>query len=315
MVIVVNKKGFTLIELLASIVLLAVILAIAVPSINKLASSVREKSLENKIMNIEVAASKYAFDTNKTVTFVDKLVTEGYMDSDDEDGSVFNDIDHTKLNCYIVRMKKVGDHYNATFQDSTSYERNGKCDDNILNDLDKELIIEVLQNGTTIKNYDNWIGGSNITLRITSSNLDIDCGKYNCKWYSTSGHSSSGPETIINYNDLPIASKINYNFELSKTNEDNSITRYNSSVHLKIDNELPTIYKEETKVNKDNKLVVSASDNNGSGIAGYYIEANGDNCSAYMDYQKDNIFDVTSGNYLICVKDKVGNVNSLNITI
>ena len=315
MVIVVNKKGFTLIELMASLVLLGVILAIAIPSITNLASRIRKSHLENKIKNIEIAASKYAFDTNKTVVFVDNLVTEGYIDSDDKDGNVFNDTDHSKLNCYLVKMQKVGDHYNATFQDNTSYESNDKCDSSVLNDLDKELNIAVSQNGVEIKDFTNWLGGSNITLKAVSSNLELDCTKYNCKWHSTSGHSSNDIETIINYNDLPVASKIQYNFELSKTNEDNTITRYKSNIELKIDNELPKINESMTKVNEDGKLVISASDNKGSGIDGYFVLENGTNCSVYMDYTKENEFTVTSGTYLICVKDKVGNISSMNYVV
>ena len=302
MVIVVNKRGFTLVELLASMVLLAVIMVIAIPSISNISSSIRQRHLENKIKNIEIAASKYAFDTKKTVAFVDNLITEGYMNSDDDDGSVYNDTDHTKLNCYLVKMKKVGDHYNATFQDTTAYERNGKCDDSILANLDKELVIEVYQNGTLV---------SNITLKATSSELDLNCTKYSCKWHSTSGHVSNSAETIVNFNDLPVASQIEYNFELNKTDEN---VRYYSNVNLKIDNELPVIYKGDTKLNDKNKLVVAASDNKGSGIDGYYIERNGTVCSLYMSYKKDNVFDVTAGNYLICVKDKVGNIGSLNIS-
>lgn len=313
MVIVVNKKGFTLIELLASVVLLATILAIAIPSINKIASSIRENHLENKIKNIEIAASKYAFDTNKTLVFVDKLITEGYMNSDDKDGNIFNDTNHSKLNCYIVKMKKVGDHYNATFQDNTSYERNGKCDDSVLTNLNKQIIIQVLQNGVEVKDFDNWLGGSNITLKAVSNDLDVDCAKYNCKWYSSTGHKDDSTETIVNYNDLPVAAKVEYSFELNKVDEN---TRYVSNINLKIDNEIPVIYKEDTKVNKENKLVISASDNNGSGIDGYYIEQNGSFCTTYnSNYKESNIFDINPGNYLICVKDKVGNIGSLNITI
>ncbi len=302
-------------ELLATIIILAIILAIAIPSIGNLASSIRKNHLKNKIKNIEIAASKYAFDTKETSVFVDKLVTEGYMDSDDEDGNVFNDTDHSKLNCYIVKMTKVGDHYNAIFQDNNSYEHNGKCDESILKDTNKELTIDVIQNGVKIVNYDDWLGGSNITLKATSNNIDIDCIKNTCSWHSTSGHSNNGSELTINYNDLLVASKIDYTFELSKINEDNTVTRYNSNISLKIDNELPVIYENETKINEENKLEIKASDNNGSGIVGYFVELNGSICSSDMSYSSENIFDVTNGNYLICVKDKVGNIASLKITI
>jgi len=47
-----NKKGFTLVELLAVIVILAIILAIAIPSITGLIDSQRESAFESNIKMI-----------------------------------------------------------------------------------------------------------------------------------------------------------------------------------------------------------------------------------------------------------------------
>ena len=51
-----NKKGFTLIELLAVIVLLAIVMVIAVPSIGGLIGSVQNNMLKEKATFIEEAA-------------------------------------------------------------------------------------------------------------------------------------------------------------------------------------------------------------------------------------------------------------------
>ena len=51
-----NKKGFTLVELMAVIVVLAIIIAIAVPSYAKIKKNIEEKNYKNKVNLIEIAA-------------------------------------------------------------------------------------------------------------------------------------------------------------------------------------------------------------------------------------------------------------------
>ena len=72
-----KRNGFTLVELLLSIVILGIIMSLAIPSINSISTAMRESQRKNTIKKIEIAASKYAFDTGETIIFVDKLVTEG----------------------------------------------------------------------------------------------------------------------------------------------------------------------------------------------------------------------------------------------
>jgi len=55
-----NKKGFTLVELLAVIIVLSLILAIAVPSVNKYLKASKEKAYEVQINNMLEAAETYA---------------------------------------------------------------------------------------------------------------------------------------------------------------------------------------------------------------------------------------------------------------
>lgn len=62
-----NKKGFTLVELLAVIVILAIILAIAVPSITSVTNNARKDSLSASIKLI-IKGIQYAVLQGSTVT-------------------------------------------------------------------------------------------------------------------------------------------------------------------------------------------------------------------------------------------------------
>ena len=317
-----NNKGFTLVELLASVVILAMILAIAIPGINNLSSQIRKKHLENTIKNIEIAASKYAFDTKENLVFVDKLVAEGYMQSDEEDGSVYNEVNHEKLNCYLVKMQKVSNHYNAIFQNDKSYELNGKCDESKLNELNGEVSIKVLNNGKEVTNYNNWLKGD-VTLKVISENLNLNCTKYKCSWTSSSGNYLNGLE--VNINNVTGVLNTRYTFQLANVLADGYINRLSSSVNVKIDNELPVINLDETEKTITDRYVeatsrrvsIIAKDGNGSGIASYYLGLdNGENCDN-VNFIINNEFTVTSFNkrYLICVQDNVGNIAKSYITI
>jgi prepilin-type N-terminal cleavage/methylation domain-containing protein len=123
----VNNKGYTLIELIAAVALLAVIMLIAIPGISSLAGRIRQNQRNNVIKKIEIAASNYAFDTKKTEVFVDELVKEGYYTVDKDSDIVIDPVNGESMNCYLVIMEKVSEHYNAKFQDGTKYENNGVC--------------------------------------------------------------------------------------------------------------------------------------------------------------------------------------------
>jgi len=312
-----DNKGFTLVELLMSLVILSLILLIAVPSYNGISNVVRKNQRENKIKNIEIAASKYAFDTGETIIFVDKLVTEGYIESDDEEGNIEDPLNNVRLNCYVVEMEKESDYYNAIFKDNKNYDNNGVCNLEKLQQDEGEIYIEVLKNGTTI-NTSNWQNGT-ISLNVYSNSIDIDCINNKCVWTSSSGASITGKDKITLDNITGTLNTI-YTFQYTVYDDDSSeIRRYKSSVNLKIDNEAPTIYENEVSVT--NKLIytntksvtISASDDSGSGISGYYLALdNGESCyNEDISYQASKKFIINSnGSYLICVKDNVGNISS-----
>jgi len=323
-----NSKGFTLIELLISIAVLSLILAIAIPSVNNISQAVRENQRKNLIKRIEVAASKYAFDTKKTIIFVDELITEGYIESDQEDGSIVDPVNNERMNCYVVEMEKNSEYYNAKFIDGKNYDYNGVCDINKLQNDSAEVRIEVFNLSETFNNTSDWLKGDGtnpIRLKALSDVIDIDCDLYKCVWTSSSGANITGEDTIILDN---ISSILNtkYTFQITIYDETtNEIKRYTASTNLKIDNESPTIYEKEIKVSdkfvytETKNVEIVASDGRGAGIFGYYLAGFQDqNCNSNnLNYQSSNKF-VVDGSYsvyLICVKDNVGNVSSSTLKI
>lgn len=320
-----KRDGFTLVELLLSIVILGLIMAIAIPSVNSVSKSMRESQRKNTIEKIEIAASKYAFDTGETIIFVDKLVTEGYIESDDEDGNINDPVSNGRMNCYVVEMEKQSDYYNATLVDGKNYDNNGVCDLSKLNEDSAEISIEVINNGTSVSNLSNWLKG-NVTLKAYSNSLIIDCATNKCVWSSSGGASLTGSDEIT-LDNVSGTLETKYTFQMTVYDDDTSeVKRYKSVVNLKIDNELPTIYGNELKVTDrfiyttNKKVTISASDGQGSGIAGYYLalDTNQTCFKSGLSFQSANTFTISNtGNYLICVKDKAGNISGysgLNIT-
>lgn len=318
-----NSKGFTLVELLLTIAILGLVIGIAVPSYIGISNAIRASQRENIIEKIEIAASKYAFDTGETIIFVDKLVTEGYIDSDDEDGTIDDPVNNERMNCYIVEMEKASDYYNAKFIDGKNYDVNGECDLNKLKKSGEE--VSILVNGNEYVNTGEWLTGE-IMLKAHSNNtLVIDCTNNKCVWSSSSGASKNGNDnyTISNISGIL---ETRYTFQYTIYDEESSdVKRYKTSVDLKIDNAAPVIYGDQITVSDrfiytDTKSVrIVASDGKGSGIKGYYLSKNISNCNSTEienNYQTSNYFTVSeNGTYTICVKDNVGKIStgSLNI--
>ena len=120
-----NKKGFTLMELLAVIVILAIIFAVAFPSISSSIERSKNKQLNAKIEVIEAAGEVYISDNNvndvSLVTlFCDNILTNeeikdpfndknslcGYV-SYRNDGYEWIDTSNTKSNCVFINNEFV----------------------------------------------------------------------------------------------------------------------------------------------------------------------------------------------------------------
>lgn len=120
-----NKKGFTLVELLAVLVLISLLMGLAIPGINKISSNMKKKSYNQKVKLIESAAVLWGQD-NKTrlqtesncikdennqflpccrIT-VNNLLTENYLDSDNNSGKVINPETNKDMKACEVRVYK-----------------------------------------------------------------------------------------------------------------------------------------------------------------------------------------------------------------
>ena len=72
-----NKKGFTLVELLAVIVILAIILAIAVPTISSLINNQKKSAFEAGVKMILKGADYYILQNPGTTTLPTTVATYG----------------------------------------------------------------------------------------------------------------------------------------------------------------------------------------------------------------------------------------------
>ena len=109
-----NNKGFTLIELLTVIVILALVMAIAIPSINGITNAVKGSMLDKKLDLIEESAvlkgqdmknalisSTTKYDGYACKSFkVSELVVEEYLDKDNKDCTV-DKTNKTTKNCVV----------------------------------------------------------------------------------------------------------------------------------------------------------------------------------------------------------------------
>ena len=316
------NKGFTLVELLGTIVILAIIMAIAVPSITSISETIKERQREHLIEKIEIAAAKYAYDTGETVVFVETLVTEGYLDGKEYD-VVEDPLTNNILNCYVVEMEKQKDYYVAKFIDDINYKDNGSCNFEELTDYYSDFSINI----SAEKQEGDWYGGE-VYLEAISSDFDIDCENDKCVWTSSSGANVVGKSKIKLEQKLLNA---NYTFQIIKNDKEyindyeyGLLLKYKSSINVKIDNQSPTIYENEIKVTdkfiytSSKNVTISATDGHGSGIDGYYLGIdNGESCdNVNLEYIPNKTFNVTeNGNYLICVKDKMGNTSKYSMPI
>ena len=108
-----NKKGFTLVELLITIVILALIMVIAVPSIGAITNSIKSNMLEKKASLIEEAAillgedikgsvisSNLKYDGYSCKSFNVKDLVPKYLDKDN-DVTCLGEVGATSVGCIV----------------------------------------------------------------------------------------------------------------------------------------------------------------------------------------------------------------------
>lgn len=334
-----NKKGFTLVELMAVIVVLAIVIAIAVPTYGKIKRTIDRKNYENKVSLIKVAAAKFAEDTNITATFVKELIEQGYLQADDEEGHIYGiDKDYNKiiLDCYVVLSERKDGLFYSDFIEkdySDSSEGNESiCDYNIPNKLTTDFKIEMYDgslNNTLEYNDDKkWWTKNNVILKTIFAN-----GENNeVTWYE--GYSeeeiakcTGGENNVcVDTSDSKILyvnsnSVLQQNYTAKSTDKDGNpvIAR----VRVYMDKIQPSFYQNHADKINDKwssstiDYKVSAYDNE-SGLYGFNDETiEGQECPTdFSDYKRSKKISFNSnGKKRLCLIDNVGNTSDTTFEV
>ena len=288
-----KKKGFTIIELLATILLLAIIITIAVNTILVINKKVREKQKDNLIEFIYVAAETYYNNTKVDEVYVDTLIKEGLLTSDDNTGNIYNPVDNSIMNCYLVVLK---DGKNII---------PGNCDDEEI--ADALINIKYCEGSSCIPDKeipDIWLNTSPILLGSYSSILDLNPENTKYEWISP-----LAPDIMHNGEKLKIETDkyVNglYRLIVTKNNKE-----YKVSKRIKIDVKEPYL---KDLIIEGNTLKATLYDNE-SGLDSYVISTSSVvpddgwvNINGKSKEISKNLSDTAT--YYVWFKDVAGNLN------
>ena len=323
-----NKKGFTLVELLAVICILAIIVAIAIPTYSKIMESVQNKQYQNKISYIKTAALKYADDTNYSVFFVDDLVKNGYIEPDYNNSIIDNRDNKTIMNCYMITITETLEQNYATIEEKSYSETDGTtCNINVLNSNNRAISIQIENNsGLNITDSlvtNHWIN-TDVKLRVIL-NSDISSKNHSIVWYKgLEKLSETGDLISVTATDGQVIQQ-NYTVRVEIINAEDPdgepLNVYETSVRIGIDKVKPNFYDNDAaktnELNKDwskNKTYNVKAYDNESGVEGYkLIKGSTVSYSDLSNFSTGKKFTISeTGDYIICIKDKAGNTNCSN---
>jgi prepilin-type N-terminal cleavage/methylation domain-containing protein len=126
-----KRKGFTLVELLGAIVILAIVLIIAVPTISSITNNQKSKAYNAQVSLILAKAQDWALKNvdnlapDYGINFVDlsSLVSQGYVDNT----SINDPRDGTNMNgCIVITYNTSTSQYDYSYSDLTCSEEEAK---------------------------------------------------------------------------------------------------------------------------------------------------------------------------------------------
>lgn len=313
-----NRYGYTLVEVIGVIVILAIILAIATISYKSITEGIRKQAYKNKITYLEENAALYAYNTGYLSTNVMQLVEEGYITADNEKGEVISPLDNEIMNCHILVMSQEQDIFYGTYTDSI------ECDSSKIERINLNIDIEIYEaaNNTTLgKQIEKNIWTKEdvfLVAKLKKENIDKSKIK-EIIWSSNFGDEAvkvDGNFDESNRYLVSAAQLIDTSYQVTVIMYDG--TQYKASTRVKIDKQRPIIYKDETKIEKEEEYInhsreieIMANDQNGSGIYGYSISLTNDCSKAIYDENHELYYKTAldEGTYYICVRDNVGNIS------
>ena len=271
-----KKKGFTLVELLATIAILAVLISLSLVIYNRVKENVLNQELANTISYIETQAKNYANDTNITVVSVEDLILAGYVEPDDET-DIYNPVTNESLNCYLIRSTYEDGKYKSVLDiEESNRSEDGKCKEY---EKESNLLIGVSTDGINYEIADNskWYK-DNVTLAGLQNNEVLEDREKEYEWKSNLGTTKTTAK-ITTEAVVGVASKIPYTLTINWKEEDQLI-KAEASATINIDKESPIIERIEvpnsSEWSKEKSISIEATDGNGSGLKGIYVNLSTD---------------------------------------
>ena len=331
------KKGFTITELLAVIAIIAILSIAAISEYTAMTKNSKKKSYDQKVSQIEIAAEKYASETNMketTTISVNKLVVMGYIqpDTSSEDGLAFinNPINNDNMVCGLVTIEIKGDDVQARFSDDDK-----NC--NIAN-IDKEdTKITVTgynynRSSDTVLGYENntkklnWAGDS-LLVYVTSDYFNdpnfysviYNYGGNDVEKLSTGGKTNSASRNGVQnynsakYNELLITKEdvgLLFSSELNIIITFKDGTTKGKTIIARMDFEPPTGYaviSNKYNTNSEREVDLFLEDGIGSGVEGYAYTTNSSDNPKNLNYgtiENVKILNENNGKFYINVNGR-----------
>lgn len=300
-----NKKGFTLMELLSVIVLLGIIITIGLFSISSIRKAILDRQYKNLKTEIELAAEKYYQDTENTFFYVQTLIDEGYIKTDNSSLNIYSPIDSKIMNCYTINIVDG----KATIDDKN---KNEECNAEIAGNYELKIVRE------NDKTSDKWYKESEILSAVKSDNSVDDSLIYT--WTT-----DLNPNTIWDQREFDLKNLLNEKggvindvFYVQANKQDTDKVYRSAGKRIKIDKVKPIIDSadagEQNDWVKQRDVTIKAHDL-GSGIVGYLFSDKAD-CSGNFEKltKPQNEFTLkrtfkSNGEYYFCLIDDAGNIS------
>ena len=311
-------NGFTLIELISVVSIMAIILLIAIPAYTTITNKTKENIYQSKVTELLAKAESYSETSNVFVMEVSTLMQQGLISADNESGNLIDPRSDRKMNCDIIEVNYEGNTYKA------NYIENDTClgEEELNNRYGMGYITIYDENGNEVSN-NTWSQTifENFQFRLKNeSNLE------NLVSFTWNGEEEKTC-TKEEYDDClyQISAQLIKNITVTLhvvMNINGQEVNQKYSAHGLIDREKPTVSVDD--VNNENyttdlrKVSFVLDDRSGSGISHYAVVSD-DITSCDNDgivYQSTEDVHPTvylnNGDYIVCAKDKVGNVSDID---
>ena len=301
-----NKKGFTLVELLSVIVLLGIIITIGLFSISSIRKAILDRQYKNLKTEIELAAEKYYQDTENTFFYVQTLIDEGYIKTDNSSLNIYSPIDSNIMNCYTINIVDG----KATLDDKN---KNEECNAEIAGNYELKIVRE------NDKTSDKWYKESEILSAVKSDNSVDDSLIYT--WTTDLNPNTIWDQRKFDLKNLlsETGGVINDVFYVQANSQDTDKVYRSAGKRIKIDTIKPIIDNvnisgDQNEWVKQRDVTIKAHDL-GAGIVGYLFSDKAD-CSGNFEKltKPQNEFTLkrtfkSNGEYYFCLIDDAGNIS------